>query len=170
MLSAKNAATQVLQRLCLVCRPPFNSSIILIRCYASISLATLSPFHPPTCPRASFSPLSWHWADLQPEDSKRGIEDGRKVKGGRKHESKTLEKERVWEGGGARERKRQTVKQWSGCSCYHQGNRGRSAETEKERKEKGKEGVLINMALGRFAIPPILSLTLYHFLHQLPTH
>lgn len=131
-LSAKTAATYLLQRLCLVCRPLSDSPTIVTRCCASISLATLSPFLPPTRPHASSSSLFWHWADLQPEDSERGTEDWRKPRGGRKHESKELEKargrEHVWEGW-ARERKRQTVKQWSGCFCYHQGNEGRSAET-----------------------------------------
>lgn len=115
--------------------PLFDSPTIVTRCCASISLATLSPFLPPTRPHASSSSLFWHWADLQPEDSERGTEDWRKPRGGRKHESKELEKargrEHVWEGW-ARERKRQTVKQWSGCSCYHQGNEGRSAETWRE--------------------------------------
>lgn len=71
------------------------------------------------------------------------------------------------------ERKRQRVKQRSGCSLLSSGEgKGgvqRHGESKKE-WEGMKEGVLINMASGRSVIPLVLSPTLYHFLHQVPTH
>lgn len=145
----------LLQRLFLVWKPPSDSlsdcllisaglhvSVaplsIFIRGHASISLATLFPL-PLIRPLASFPFLSWHWADLRPEGSKRdrGREDWRKLEGGRKHERKELERARGREGWAREGGKRQRVKQWSGCSRYRQGKGERSAKTQGEKERMG---------------------------------
>lgn len=141
---------------------------------------TLSPFlsHPPTHrPLASFpiSLLALGWSAAW------GVQRGNRGEGG---SEQTGRREETWkevageqeegrkQGRGGQEReKRQRVKQWSGSSRFRQGKGGRSAKTRREQEWEGmKEGVLINMASGRSVIPLALSPTLYHFLHQLPTH
>lgn len=168
-LSAKKAATYLLQRLCLVCRPLFDSPTIVTRCCASISLATLSPFLPPTRPHASSSSLFWHWTDLQPEDSERGTEDWRKPRGNMKVRSWRKQEEGSMFGRGGQEK--ENARQWSNdlaVPAIIKGMKG-GVQRHKERVRE-KEWVLINMALRRFALPLFLSPTLYHFLHQLPIH
>ena len=127
----------------------------------------------------SFSLLALGWSAAW--GFKDGLREGGLAKnwkeGGRRHERKELERARGREAmqageGWARERKHQNVKQWSGCSCHHQGKGGRSAKTwrgrEKNRRERKRESLLTWPQGALTSL--ILSPTLYHFLHQLPTH
>lgn len=116
---------------------PVAAPTIFTRSHASISLTTLSPFLPP--PLASFPFLSWHWAALWPEGSKRdwGREDRRKKSTGRREE--TWKEGARGREGWEKERNCQRVEQWSGCSCYRQGKGERSAKTTNKRKWGGNQ-------------------------------
>lgn len=94
-----------------------------------------------------------------------GREDWRKLEGGRKHERKELESTRGREQareGWARERKRQSVKQWSGCSCYHQGKGGRSAKAWRERERERMGGKRKRESLLTWPQGPLPSLSFFH--------
>lgn len=123
---------------------------IFIRGCASISLTTLSLVLPPTRPLASFPFLSWHWADLWPEGSKRdrGREDWRKLEGGRKHERKELENARGREHAGegwAREKTPESEAMIWLLPLSSREGREECKDTERERKnrrERKRESLL----------------------------
>lgn len=167
-LSAKKAAIYLLQRLCLVCRPLFDSPTIVTRCCASISLATLSPFLPPTRPHASSSGTGLICSlKIQREGLKIG--ENREEGGNMKVRSWRKQEEGSMFGRGGQEK--ENARQWSNdlaVPTIIKGMKG-GVQRHKERVRE-KEWVLINMALRRFALPLFLSPTLYHFLHQLPIH
>lgn len=164
-----------------LCRPAcFCSSYIHLqkrsfRCLPHHSFSS-TPNHPPTLSSPFlFSPGTGLISGLRVQKRIEGENTGEHWKEGGDMKGRSWREQEEGREQGRGGQVRENAREWSNdlaAPAIVKGRKGGVQRHEKRKKEwEGKiEGVLINMASGRSAIPLILSPTLYHFLHQLPTH
>lgn len=143
-------------------------------CSSSIHLIPHYPFsHPSTLfPPFLFSPGTGLICGLRIVKDQRIGENWKK---GGNMKGRSWREQEVGSEQGRGGQVRENAREWSNdlaAPAIVKGRKGGVQRHEAKKKEwEGKrEGVLINMASRHYAIPLILSPTLYHFPHQLPTH